>query len=353
MAGDAVVEVTDDTVVEVDIDPTLIGEDDAAHGTTGKTNGAAAAAQDAVAEAAASLTKAKADAEERARAAEATAASERGARLAAEQRAGGAENEAARLRETAENQELQIITSGIETATREVATEQAAFEVAMEAGDFKKAGTAQANMAKAASALDRFETQKVQYENGARRTPAATTEGRVVAPHVDPQEQYLAQFRPEAQTWLRSHRECLPATVGGSTVKNAQMMKGHYAALAQGLPEGTPDYFRVIEEEAGYRSPVSAAAATTEVTPTPKTPARPRPTPAAPVSRDPPEGSAVTGHTNPKTVRLTPQQQEVALFSYPAVRGEADTAHRKRAFGTYANELVKATADGTIGRLTH
>ena len=50
MAGDAVVEVTDDTVVEVEIDPTLIGEDDAApHGTNGKTNGAAAAAQDAVA----------------------------------------------------------------------------------------------------------------------------------------------------------------------------------------------------------------------------------------------------------------------------------------------------------------
>ena len=63
-----------------------------------------------------------------------------------------------------------------------------------------------------------------------------------------------------------------------------------------------------------------------------------------------------------QSVRLTPQQQEIALMSttprqIPQANGttvqESDTEYRKRAFGQYARELVAATAEGKIGRLTH
>jgi len=52
-------------------------------------------------------------------------------------------------------------------------------------------------------------------------------------------------------------------------------------------------------------------------------------------------------------VRLSPAQQETALFSYTIKPGETEAAWKARALGTYARELVAAQAEGKIGRMTH
>ena len=90
-----------------------------------------------------------------------------------------------------------------------------------------------------------------------------------------------------------------------------------------------------------------AAAVTAARSATPK-PAAPRP--AAPVSREPPSAN---GSTTQRRVSLSLEQQETAMFSYPAAPGESEDAHRKRALGTYAREYLKAKAEGKIGRLSH
>ena len=147
-------------------------------------------------------------------------------------------------------------------------------------------------------------------------------------------------------------------------------MQGHYDAIGQNLQQGTPDYFRVIEEHTGYRAPVSAAAAVTAAADadadtaaaaTPAARAAPKPRqaqPSAPVSRDAPSSNGLPQ----RTVKLNAEQQEIALLSTTPreiigpngqIVRESDADYRRRAFGTYAAELVKAQSEGKIGRLTH
>ena len=213
----------------------------------------------------------------------------------------------------------------------------------------------------AAAKVDRLEAEKVSLQTA----PKPTHEGRVEAPPTgSPFEQYVSGYSPRAQAWLRAHPDCVPESVpdgrggmiqlGGDSTKNSKMMAGHYAAKAQRVPEGSDEYFRIIEEHIGDRdqavsaAPVSSAAAVTAARSATPKPAAPRP--AAPVSREPPSAN---GSTTQRRVSLSLEQQETAMFSYPAAPGESEDAHRKRALGTYAREYLKAKAEGKIGRLSH
>lgn len=367
-AGTREVEVVDDTVIDVEIDGDLVVEPpkttEAKTGTEATETKPAAIppAKNAADEAAAALTAAL-EKEKRDRlAAEATANAERQRRMAAEATAQQSEQRAQEATEEIAASQLSGVTARIEAANREIESAEAELIHAKEAGEIAKEAKAQSRLAKAAASLDRLEADKISLENKAARQAAdATRTTTTEQTRATPFEQYVSQFPPMAQAWLRSHPDCVPAAVGGNAKKNAAMMKGHYAALEQELPEGTPDYFRVIEEHIGARQPMSTAATTTTageettqtIQPTTKQPAQrqtqQRAVPSAPVTRDPPAAS--TGQPQRQRVSLNPQQQEVALFSYPAKQGEDEAAHRKRAFGTYAAELVKATAEGKIGRL--
>jgi len=281
-------------------------------------------------------------------AAEATALAERRRADNATQLAQQREQEAKQARESAENTELALITTGVDNATRELASAEEELERALEAGEFKKAAQAQTKVSKAASALDRLETAKAAYESGARKP---TTEGRVEAPqtHLTPFEQYVSSFAPAAQAWLRAHPDCVPANVGGNTTSNAKMMKGHYAALAEGAEPNSPDYFRIIEETAGYRQPTSLAAETVEageeeVAPKPKPAPKRLAQPSAPVTRDPPSATGVPRTT--RTVSLTKDQQDAAKMSFPQLTPQ-------QAFAQYARNLVELEAEGKLGRMTH
>jgi hypothetical protein len=125
------------------------------------------------------------------------------------------------------------------------------------------------------------------------------------------------------------------------------MMEGHFAALKLRIPEGTDDYFRVIEEHTGHRAPVSAAAAITPAGETEVAAPAPKPKPrvaqpSAPVSRDPPSG----GPRTTRSVTLNKDQQDAAKMSFP---------HKtpQEAFALYARNLIELEAEGKMGRLTH
>lgn len=308
----------------------------------------------AVDEAAQALTAAKTTAENEAiarRAAEQTAVQERLRREAAERSAQQHRQEADDARASAEQTQMTLIDNGIEAAQREVTALEAQLANALESGDFKGAASSQTKLGMATAALDRLGAQKDAIANAPKKP---TVEGRVESPVATstPQEQYLSQFSPEAQTWLRSHPECIPAHVGGNAAANAKMMQGHYAAIGQNITPNTPDYFRVIEEHTGHRQPVSRAAEVIqagqeqeqEVAPAQRTQARTKAQPSAPVSRDPPAANG--GPRTSRTVTLTKDQQDMAKVSFPHLKPQ-------EAFAQYARNLVELEAEGKLGRVTH
>jgi hypothetical protein len=357
---DATVQIEEEGVVTVDVtdDPALAaaadgGEAEAAEAKPAKAakeRPAATAKQNVADEAAAALTQAVKTADDARKASDATALAERRRADEAVRLAAQKDQEAKGYREQVESQELTIISTGIENAKREVQSAKQEWRAAQEAGEFDKAADAQERLAKSAAALDRLEDAKANYESGARKT--TTTEGRVDAPQGQPLsafERYVSSFAPSAQAWLRTHPECVPAEVGGDKVKNSKMMAGHYDALAQNLEQGTPEYFRVIEEHTGHREPVSAAAATVAAgaddgAAAPKPAARQRVAqPSAPVSRDPPSAN---GARSTRSVSLNKDQQDAAKMSWP-------NKTPQEAFALYARNLIELEAEGKIGRTSH
>lgn len=291
-------------------------------------------------------------AEDARKAAEAQAVAERQradeARALADRRA----QEAAAAHETAQDRQLAIITQGIEGATREVGAYQDELSRALEAGEFKKVAEVQAKLSKAAAALDRLEDAKANFEAKVAAAAETKTETTEATSARTPFENYLVQnrFSPKAESWLRAHPECAPAEIGGNPSKHAAMMAGHYDAKAKGLAEGSDDYFRVIEEHAGYRHPVQTQTKTTTAEEAEEAPAvkpKPKPQVAAPVTREAPDAA---GRPTQRDVKLNKDQQEAALLSWPQQQGEDTDAWRKRAFGKYARSFLELQAEGKIGR---
>jgi hypothetical protein len=289
------------------------------------------------------------------KAAEATAASERAMREQAQREAQQAQHAAQELEQRANNSELAILENGIAAANREIEALEGEYTRAAEAGEFAKMGTIQTKLSRAAARLDRFENEKATFEASGRRTP--TAEGRVEAPPVvqsNPVEQYLSQFTPAAQSWLRQHPECYPPNIGGDVTKNSKMMAGHWDAVGKSVALNSPEYFRIIEEHITgvpavapaalptQQSGITSKAAEVQTAEAPRAPKHIQP--AAPVTRDPPASNGQPRSS--REVRLTKEQQEMAKVSFPHLP-------EQQAFGQYARNLIELEAEGKIGRLTH
>ena len=290
--------------------------------------------------------------EEARKAAEATAANERAQREQAQRDAQQARQEAEQSLQRATSSELINIENGIAAAQREIEAHEAEYTRAAEAGEFAKMGTIQTKLSRAAAKLDRLEDQKASFDVTAATTRGQTTEGRVEAPTIQPNvvEQYLSQFSPTAQNWLRQHPECMDVRAGGDATKNSLMMAGHWAAKAKLLTEGTPEYFKVIEEHIAppvqqrqeIDPKVASKAADIQEAGTTRTQRQVQP--SAPVTRDPPSGGGTP--RNVREVRLTKDQQEMAKVSFPHLP-------EAQAYGQYARNLIELEAEGKIGRSTH
>ena len=129
------------------------------------------------------------------------------------------------------------------------------YTSAFEAGDSKKLASIQRRMSEEAADLKTLESGAVALE----REPAArrTAEGRVdrqdggkAKDDGDPFENYVGQFSPTVQTWLRRHPECVT-----NRTKNAQVIAAHQEAVdIEGHKPETEEYFDYIEQKMGYRS---------------------------------------------------------------------------------------------------
>jgi hypothetical protein len=294
----------------------------------------------------------------------ATASAERAGREAAERQARVRAAEADEARAEAANSELRGITSGIEAAERDLAGAETAWKNAHESGDADAMVKAQSRIGKATAALDRLTVDKERFEaQAARRKDGGATDAES-STASNSREAWILSFAPKPQAWLRSHPDCMPPQFGGNPDRHRAMVSAHETAL-KGHPEGSEGYYQTVEEMLGYRPPTSAAAVTTAASggaadavtaartePVPAaTKPRPTPVPSAPPSSATP--SAGGGPARSQTVKLNAPQQEIARLSFPQKKDEADDQWLKRAYGTYARNLIEATKDGIIGRRTH
>ena len=209
------------------------------------------------------------------------AADAEAARMAAEQKAHGAQV-------TVQETNLQLVVNAIDTLQQSSAIAKANYKAAMSNGDYEAAATYQEEMTQHAAKL-------LQLEQGKQALETAPPPPAPVARSSDPVEAFASQLSPASAEWVRKH----PQYVTDPRL-NQKMIAAHNMVMADGHTADTADYFAAVESLLGVgrkaetsESPLSSASA----------PRRSAPPPAAPVSRET-RGSNV--------VRLTAEQREMA-----------------------------------------
>jgi hypothetical protein len=353
--NDRLIDLPDESIIEVEVPPHLAtpgGEEgggvDSQPSPESQSGGERRAGDEGENETLIALRKKVADdnaaAQERIRIAEQNTINERNARLQAEQ---NHQQEQQRSQEQSSQRELALLTQNIESTSGQLESLQEELARQNEAGEFKEAAKTQGRIARTAAALDRMENEKASFETNASQRRGPSHEGAVTPPQPGGQrqqtvgaqlEQWLSTLDPPAAKWIRDHPECAPPNLGGTKSGYAKMMAGHWAAEEAGVETNSPDYFRMIEERTGHRQ-------ATEQPSSGKRPVQPagqrRVIPSAPPSREAPGGAHTPGRT--RQVRLSKQQQEHALLSYPHLAPQA-------ALAEYARNLVELEAEGKMGR---
>lgn len=161
-----------------------------------------------------------------------------------EQRLGQTEQELAAARKEVVTSQIDTMTSALEAAEAEAKAAEAAYTAAFEAGDGAAQARANRQIAAAESKIWRFKEAQEELKD---RTQTPVVREREPeqrrAELADPVEKFTAQMAPRAAAWIRAHPDCV--TDG---TKNAEMMKQHYQALADGIVEGGDEYFAKLDK---------------------------------------------------------------------------------------------------------
>ena len=121
----------------------------------------------------------------------------------------------------------------------------------------------------------------------------------VPEPQISIAEAWARECGPSDAAWLRSHED----KITNDRVAN-RVRAYHEEALEQGIQQSTPEYYRFIEERAGWRRPARRDEYEDEDE-APRT-RRSAPPPSAPVSR---------GGDRKGTFRLSQQEREIAQLT--------------------------------------
>lgn len=222
---------------------------------------------------------------------------ERQARADAEKRARDAIQKQYAAQNEAEDTNLALVKSAIDTVKGNSASLRAQYSNAMAVGDYDKAAEVQEAMSMNAARLMELERGKMHMESRPKAAPP------VHAPS-DPVESFAVQLSPRSADWVRKN----PQYVTDPRL-NRKMLAAHEMAVADGIPVDTPEYFSTIEDTLKIRraapEPVVDDALSEAAAPTQR-----RAPPTAPVTR-----SGNPSNPRPNVVRLTKEQLEAAEIS--------------------------------------
>lgn len=219
---------------------------------------------------------------------------ERKARSDADRRANEAQQLANRAQRDVQDGDYQLIVSAIDKAKSNSELLKNAYAESMAAGDYRKVADIQEALALNANKLSTLENGKSALENKLRQP--------VQQVNNDPVEEFASRLTPRSANWIRNNPD-----YARDPKKYESMVRAHNHAMGEGYVPDTDAYFQHVESRLGLRNApepevdddvVSVAAA-----PVQKRTAAP----AAPTTR---MASNTSG--KPTTVRLTPEQREMA-----------------------------------------
>ena len=219
---------------------------------------------------------------------------ERKARADADRRANEAQQLANRAQRDVQDGDYQLIVSAIDKAKSNSELLKNAYAESMAAGDYRKVADIQEALALNANKLSTLENGKTALENKLKQP--------VQQVNNDPVEEFASRLTPRSANWIRNNPD-----YARDPKKYESMVRAHNHAMGEGYVPDTDAYFQHVESRLGLRNApepevdddvVSVAAA-----PVQKRTAAP----AAPTTR---MASNTSG--KPTTVRLTPEQREMA-----------------------------------------
>jgi hypothetical protein len=189
---------------------------------------------------------------------------------------------------------LQTISNAMDATAGQIKEAQAKRRAALEAGDWDAEATASDELMALKVKQSRLNEGKTAIEQQMEAAKAAP---------ADPVDAYVSHLAPAAASWVRSHPEVVT-----DPRKNAKLTAAHWDAVGEGLAMNSPEYFAHIEERMGYGERQRQ-----------EEPRRDNPqaerrqaAPAAPPSRDVPNGN---GQTRTTQIRLSAGEREAARMS--------------------------------------
>lgn len=227
--------------------------------------------------------------------------SERQKRQDAENRANRDRQEADRARSDAQAARRESTQGRKSVMESTISAKRAALDAlegemaaAGEAGDFKKMAQLQRKIGEESADL-RILQNGVSSLNEDEPEPRRTA-GRIEREDpparktaADPFEEYVGQFNPQTQQWLRDHPECVT-----NRTKNSQVVAAHNEALDQGYKQESDAYWAYIERKMGYTADAAKrnARLDNQDNADPDPPRRTDPMRSAPVTRGNGSGSS-------------------------------------------------------------
>lgn len=222
---------------------------------------------------------------------------EKGRREELERRARAAETEVYKAKTEVDETNLQLISNAIETIKGQASSLKAAYRDAMAKGDFDAAADIQFRMSESATKL-------LQLENGRQ---AMAEKPKTPPPVADPVEALAGQLTPRSAAWLRAHPEC-----ARDNRLYRKMVRAHEDAIDDGLQADSDEYFAAVESRLGLNKAVAREEPDEDGTEHAAKSVSRRSSPAAaPVSRS----GSTTPSNNPRVVRLTAEEREMARLN--------------------------------------
>lgn len=223
---------------------------------------------------------------------------ERSARASAEQRANEASNQAVQARNYAQDSDMNLLTTAIETVKAANLNLRSQYASARAAGDFAKEAELIEMMATNSGKL-------LQLENGKE---ALAAKPKAAPQQFDPVEQLAASVSPREAAWIRAHPE-----FARDPQLNAKLRGTYNLLQSEQFVPCTTEFFAEMESRLGLRGSRREAEPETGDDPmseAAKPTARRTPPPSAPVTRS----GAPPGQST-RTVRLSPEEVEMAKAS--------------------------------------
>lgn len=176
---------------------------------------------------------------------------------------------------------------------------------ALENNDYTKAAKLQRQLGQIDNRLSMLSQGKEQLEAQLNQERVALEQQMRAPPPpqqpLDPVEAQIVGLPDRAKNWIRQRPEVIT-----NPSLNAKMRAAHYSAVAEGIPEGSDDYYSYVEQTMGYGENKTGTQ--------PQTQQRQRSiSMAAPVTRSSSPASPTS--SGEVTIHLTPEMREIARMN--------------------------------------